>query len=110
MTLTTSALADRLRGTTFLHGLPDSYFWRLSRAVTIESYAPGDVIFGEGEDRRLFAILLEGTMSIERSAEGPTVRLGTLGAGEGVGEGLLLGDAGKHGSTGRALTAIEAAV
>jgi aspartate ammonia-lyase len=110
MTLTPSALSDRLRGTTFLHGLPDGYFWRLSRAVTIESYAAGDVIFGEGEDRRLFAILLEGTVSIERSAEGPSVRLGTLGAGEGVGEGLLLGDAGKHGSTGRALTAIEAAV
>jgi aspartate ammonia-lyase len=110
MTLTPSALSDRLRGTTFLHGLPDGYFWRLSRAVTIESYAAGEVMFGEGEDRRLFAILLEGTVSIERSAEGPSVRLGTLGAGEGVGEGLLLGDAGKHGSTGRALTAIEAAV
>jgi aspartate ammonia-lyase len=105
-----SALADRLRGTAFLHGLPDSYFWRLSRAVTLESYAAGEALFAEGDERRLFAILFDGSVAIERAAEGRAVRLATLGVGEGVGEGLLLGDAGRHGSTARALAPVEAAV
>jgi aspartate ammonia-lyase len=110
MTAPTSVLADRLRGTSFLHGLPDSYFWRLSRAVTIESYAAGDALFGEGEERRLFAILLEGSLAIEKTGEARVVRLSTLGTGEGVGEGLLLGEGGAHGSTARALERVEAAV
>ena len=110
MTPSASALADRLRGTAFLHGLPDTYFWRLSRAVSLESYAEGETIFVEGDERRLFAILLDGSVAIERSGEGRAVRLGTLAAGEGVGEGLLLGDAERHGSTARALTTVEAVV
>jgi aspartate ammonia-lyase len=110
MTPSTSALADRLRGTAFLHGLPDSYFWRLARAVTTERYAPGDRLFGEGDERRLFAILLDGAVAIERTADGRPVRLSTLGAGEGVGEGLLLGESGKHGATALVLSPVDAAV
>jgi aspartate ammonia-lyase len=110
MTPSTSALADRLRGTAFLHGLPDSYFWRLARAVTTESYAAGERLFGEGDERRLFAILLDGAVAIERTAEGRAVRLSTLGAGEGVGEGLLLGEAGRHGATALVLSPVDAAV
>ncbi len=106
----TATLADRLRGTAFLHGLPESYTWRLGRAVTLQRYAPGETLFEEGQERRIFAVLLEGTVSIEKAGEGRAVRLGTLGAGEGVGEGLLLGDTGVHGTTARALDAIEAAV
>ncbi|MGZ8469008.1 MAG: aspartate ammonia-lyase [Gemmatirosa sp.] len=110
MTSSTSALADRLRGTAFLHGLPDSYFWRLARSVTTESYAVGEHLFGEGQERRLFAILLDGAVAIERTAEGRAVRLSTLGAGEGVGEGLLLGESGKHGATALVLAPVDAAV
>jgi len=110
MTPNSSALADRLRGTAFLHGLPDSYFWRLARSVSLESYAAGDALFNEGDERRLFAILLDGAVAIERKAEGREVRLSTLGAGEAVGEGLLLGEAGNHGSTARVLSPVDAAI
>ena len=110
MTVATAALADRLRGTLFLHGLPDSYFWRLARAVSLEAYEAGETLFTEGAERRLFAILLGGSVAVEKMGEGRAVRLGTLGPGEGIGEGLLLGDTGAHGTTARALGDVDAAV
>jgi aspartate ammonia-lyase len=110
MTVATAALADRLRGTLFLHGLPDSYFWRLARAVSLEAYPVGETIFAEGSERRLFAILLEGSVAIEKVGEERAVRLGTLGPGEGIGEGLLLGDTSAHGTTARTLAEVDAAV
>lgn len=106
----TSPLAERLRATGFLAGLPDAHVWRLSKAVTVETLPAGATVWQEGDARRRFLILLDGTVAVEKTAEGRATRLTTLGAGEVVGEGLLLGDTGEHGTALRTLTPVEAAV
>ena len=105
-----AALADRLRATSFLAGLPDGHVWRLSRAMTVEEFADESALFTEGAPRRLFAVLLAGSVAVEKSAEGRAVRLTTFGPGEVLGEGLLLGDSDAHGTTARALGPVTAAV
>src|SRR5687767_15138870 len=109
-TLPPSAVADLLRATSFLNGFADTYFWRMARAVSPESFAAGQPLFSEGDPRRFFVILTEGSVAIEKAGEGGVVRLVTFGAGEAVGEGLLLGDTERHGTTARALTDVEALV
>jgi aspartate ammonia-lyase len=103
-----AAIADRLRATSFLQGFPDAYFWRLGRAFTPERFAAGAALFEEGQARRFFAVLTDGTIAVEKAGQGGSVRLVTLGAGEAVGEGLLLGDTERHGTTARALTDVQA--
>ena len=105
-----AALADRLRATPFLAGLPDSYFWRLARAFTVQPFDEEATLFAEGAPRRFMAVLLSGSVAIEKASEGRAVRLSTFGAGEAVGEGLLLGDKDAHGTTARAIAPVMAAV
>ncbi len=105
-----AALADRLRATTFLAGLPDAYFWRLARAFTVQTFDEEATLFVEGAPRQFMAVLLAGSVAVEKTAEGRAVRLSTFGAGEALGEGLLLGDKDAHGTTARALAPVTAAV
>ncbi len=108
--LSTTVVGERLRATAFLRGVPDAYFWRLSRVMTMRTFGANDLLFQEGKPRELFALILTGTVAIEKGADGGAVRLGTLGAGEAVGEGLLLGDTAQHGTSARAITPVEALV
>ena len=101
--MTTPAdIADALRSTSFLEGFTDAHLWKLARHVTPLSLHPDDTIFTEGESRERFVILISGAVSIEKSSDGRTTRLVTLGAGEAVGEGLLLDDS-AHGTTARVI-------
>ena len=105
-----AAVADRLRATTFLAGLPDAYFWRLSRAFSVQTFDEDATLFVEGAPRQFFAVLLAGSVAIEKTAEGRAIVLSTFGTGEAVGEGLLLGDTMAHGTTARAIAPVIAAV
>jgi aspartate ammonia-lyase len=105
-----SSVGEQLRATAFLQGFPDAYFWRLSRAMTPRHYAAEELLFAEGHPREMFALLVSGAVAIEKRAEGGAARLGTLGAGEAIGEGLLLGDTAQHGTTARALTDTDALI
>jgi aspartate ammonia-lyase len=107
---TPAAIAERLRATAFLQGFSDAHFWRLSRAMTLRTFAAGTPLFREGDAREFFALLLDGTTAIEKMADVGSARLVTLGGGEAVGEGLLLGDTAKHGTTARAVTEVEALI
>ncbi|MFN4772192.1 MAG: aspartate ammonia-lyase [Gemmatimonas sp.] len=89
---TPAEIADQLRATAFLDGLSDAHLWKLSRHVTPTVLDTDATIFNEGEPRQRFAVLLSGAVAIEKAADGRTIRLVTLGAGEAVGEGLLLDD------------------
>ena len=101
--MTTPAdIADALRSTSFLEGFTDAHLWKLARHVTPLSLHPDDTIFTEGASRERFVILISGAVSIEKSSDGRTTRLVTLGAGEAVGEGLLLDDS-AHGTTARVI-------
>ncbi len=99
---TPAEIADALRATSFLEDFTDAHLWKLSRLVTPLTLVPDDTVFSEGEARQRFAILISGAVAIEKSSDGRTTRLVTLGAGEAVGEGLLLDDS-AHGTTARVI-------
>jgi aspartate ammonia-lyase len=98
-----TALREQLRSLSFLEGLTDTALHQLSRLVKPAEYECDALLFTEGSERKLFAIVVSGAVAIEKQINGRPIRLATLGAGEGVGEGLLLDDS-THGTTARALT------
>ncbi len=101
--MTTPAdIADLLRATTFLDGFLDTHLWKLARHVTPLEMTPDFLLFQEGQPRERFAILVSGAVAIEKESEGKSTRLVTFGAGDAVGEGLLLDDA-PHGTTARTI-------
>jgi aspartate ammonia-lyase len=104
-----SAIREQLRAASFLNGVHESALHQLAQLVEPVSFPADALLFEEGAPRALLAILVEGSVAIEKRAEGRTQRLATLGAGQAVGEGLLLDDA-PHGTTARALVETEALV
>ncbi len=99
---TPADITEALRSTTFLDGFTEAHLWKLARHVTPHELAPDELLFEEGQPRQRFAILISGAVAIEKSSDGRSTRLVTLGAGEAVGEGLLL-DESAHGTSARAI-------
>jgi aspartate ammonia-lyase len=104
-----SAIRDQLRNTRFLDGLTDTALHQLSHLVEAKEYSGDSILFEEGSPRRFMAILVNGTVAIEKSMNGRPVRMATLGAGEAVGEGILLEDS-AHGTSARAVQKTDAYV
>jgi aspartate ammonia-lyase len=98
-----TTLREQLRTLSFLDGLTDTALHQLSRLVKPAEYECDALLFTEGSERKLLAIVVSGAVAIEKQLNGRPVRLATLGAGESVGEGLLLDDS-THGTSARALT------
>jgi aspartate ammonia-lyase len=98
-----TTIREQLRSLSFLEGLTDTALHQLSRLVKPAEYECDALLFTEGSERKLLAIVVSGAVAIEKQINGRPIRLATLGAGEGVGEGLLLDDS-THGTTARALT------
>ena len=97
---------ELLRGVAFFEGLPDTLLWHLAKAGEQRSFAVDELLFREGEARAFFAVVLDGSVAIERAdtsngQDGVPLRLATFGAGSVLAEGALL-DTGPHGSSGRA--------
>jgi aspartate ammonia-lyase len=104
-----TTIREQLRSLSFLDGLTDTALHQLSRLVKPEEYECDALLFTEGSERTLLAIVVSGAVAIEKQINGRPIRLATLGAGEGVGEGLLLDDS-THGTSARALTDTSALV
>ncbi|MDB4888301.1 MAG: aspartate ammonia-lyase [Gemmatimonadetes bacterium] len=100
---------DTLRALRFLDGLTDTAVHQLSKLVQPVDYECDALLFEEGQPRRLMALIASGAVAIEKGKNTRPVRLATLGAGEAVGEGLLLDDS-IHGTSARALTNTRAYV
>ncbi len=98
--------SDTLKKLGFFAGLPETLVWHLARAAERRELAVGDVLFEEGQPRDVLAIVLSGALAIEHDVEGRSVQITSLGAGEVIGEAILLED-GEHSSTGRALQPTE---
>ena len=98
---------DALRALRFLDGLTDTAVHQLSRLAQPTEYESDALLFEEGAPRRLMALIASGAVAIEKGKNTRPVRLATLGAGEAVGEGLLLDDS-IHGTSARALTKTKA--
>jgi aspartate ammonia-lyase len=105
----TSQISDELRNSAFLQGLPDGHIWHLARTVEPQEFEGNEVLFSEGDERSFFAVLTSGSVAIEKQLNGRPVRLATLGAGQALGEGLLLDDS-RHGTTARTLLPVRALV
>ena len=98
-----STIRDQLRALSFLEGVTDTGLHQLSHLVAPAEFACDEVLFSQGEERRIMAMVVSGAIAIEKALNGRPVRVATLGAGEAVGEGLLLDDK-AHGTSARALT------
>ena len=104
-----ASVRDQLRQAHFLENINESAMHQLSKLVESKSFETDAILFSEGAPRRFMAILASGAVAIEKNVNGNPVRLVTLGAGEAVGEGVLLDDA-PHGTSARALQRTEAFV
>ena len=104
-----ASVRDRLRQAEFLETLTDSALHQLAKLVTTTTYECDDVLFEEGAPRSFMAIITSGAIAIEKGRNGRPVRLVTLGAGQALGEGLLLDDS-PHGTSARAVQRTEAFV
>src|SRR5262245_60000513 len=102
-----ASIRDRLRQAEFLETLTDSALHQLARLVTTATYECDEVLFEEGARRSFMAIITSGAIAIEQGRNSRPVRLVTLGAGQAVGEGLLLDDS-PHGTSARAIQRTEA--
>ena len=98
---------DILRALRFLDGLTDTAVHQLSKLVESVEYECDALLFEEGQPRRLMALIATGAVAIEKGKNTRPVRLATLGAGEAVGEGLLLDDS-MHGTSARAIVKTRA--
>ena len=109
-TTATTTTRDELRTLSFLDGLTDTALHQLARLVQPVEYDVDVLLFEEGAPRNLFALIVSGAVAIEKgkTAAHP-VRLATFGAGQVVGEGLLLDDS-NHGTSARALVKTRAFV
>jgi aspartate ammonia-lyase len=104
-----ASVRDQLRQAHFLEGINEQALHQLSKLVERKTFATDAILFHEGDQRQFMAIMASGAVAIEKSVQGRPVRLVTLGAGEAVGEGVLLDDS-KHGTSARALQPTEAFV
>jgi len=102
-------VADQLKAITFLDGLTETQLWQLARCVTHQHYPANTPLFREGDKRQMFALLIAGSVAVEKSSSGAAARLATFGPGDAIGEGLLLDDS-DHGTTAVTLEASEAFV
>ncbi|MFN8666778.1 MAG: aspartate ammonia-lyase [Gemmatimonadaceae bacterium] len=97
-----SRIREQLRALPYLEGLTDTALHQLAQQVTLEEFAPDAPIFSEGEPRARMAFLISGSVMIEKHLHGRPTRLSTLGAGEAVGEGILL-DESPHGTSAKSI-------
>ncbi|HKG93843.1 MAG TPA: lyase family protein, partial [Gemmatimonadaceae bacterium] len=102
-----STIRERLRKAEFLQSVPETALHQLAQLVEPAAYECDEVLFREGEPRQFFAILTAGAVAIEKHLNGRPIRLTTLGAGEALGEGILLDDS-LHGTSARAIQRTEA--
>ena len=102
-----SSVRDQLRQAHFLEGVTETLLHQLAKLVQPKMFETDAILFQEGAPRGFMAILNAGAIAIEKNVNGRPVRLVTLGAGEAVGEGVLLDDS-AHGTSARALQQTDA--
>jgi aspartate ammonia-lyase len=97
--MTKEEIAASLSRMPFFSGAPEPMLATLAEGLEPRSHEPGTFLFREGEERRFFGLLASGIVVIEKSADGTPIRLATLGPGEAIGEGILLEENTRHGTS-----------
>jgi aspartate ammonia-lyase len=93
--------AHNLRTHPFFAGLPETLLWHLNRTAEHRTLQPDEILFREGDERDMLAVIVSGSVAIEHANAGVNVQITALGPGEVLGEGILLENE-RHGTTGRA--------
>lgn len=78
-------------------GLPRRLLGRLSTRFLEKAYAPGDMVFHEGDPGRALFVIVEGTVEITRATPRGEHVLRKLSAGDAFGELALIDDAERSG-------------
>src|SRR5262245_18267802 len=104
-----ATVRDQLRKAQFLEGVTETLLHQLAKLVQPKNFDTDAVLFTEGAPRQFMAILMSGAVDIEKTGNGRPVRRVTLGAGDAVGEGVLLDDS-VHGTSARAVQPTDAFV
>jgi CRP/FNR family transcriptional regulator, cyclic AMP receptor protein len=98
-----TALADH----PFTKAFRPDHLARLTEMAVEVRFAPGDIIFQEGDHSSLFYLIEDGNVALEVEAPGRAVRIATLYAGEVIGWSSVTGDDRKQ-FRARALEAVHA--
>ena len=80
----------------FTKGLWPDHVARLAAMASEATFAPGELIFQEGDHSSLFYLLISGNVALEVMPAGRPVRVSTLVAGEVLGWSSITGDNGKQ--------------
>src|SRR5688572_7847657 len=97
-----SSVADLLRRASLTEGLPAADLELLASRAQELALDAGELLFREGEPRRLFALVVAGAIAIEKEVSGRPERLAVFGPGEALGESVFLDDS-RHGTSARAV-------
>ncbi len=80
-----------LQRVSLFHGISRREFGRLFQALVVRPYAPGEILFHEGDIGRALFILESGRVEISRkTADGGTLQMAILNPGDYFGEMSLL--------------------
>ena len=91
-----------LSGIDFFDGVNEQLLWHLAKIGEPVEYASDSLLFETGDRRSALWVILTGNVAIESVHGDDRTRIATLGAGQVLGEGLLLAEA-DHATAGRAL-------
>jgi CRP/FNR family cyclic AMP-dependent transcriptional regulator len=80
----------------FTKGFWPDHLTRLAAMASEVNFAPGDLIFQEGDPSSLFYLLISGNVALEVLPAGRPVRVATLVAGEVLGWSSVTGETGKQ--------------
>ena len=83
--MTSENLANTLREHPFLEGFAPEHIDKLAAMASEVRFGKGELIFREGDESSFFYLLLSGTVALETSTPGRTLRIATLGRGEELG-------------------------
>jgi len=72
-----TTIREQLRTLSFLDGLTDTALHQLSRLVKPAEYECDALLFTEGSERKLLAIVVSGAVAIEKQINGRPIRLAT---------------------------------
>src|SRR5690348_11455875 len=98
---------DALAAHPFTRSLWPAHIDRLSELGSDVHFAPGELIFHEGDHSSFFYLLLSGNVALEVQSPARPVRIATLYGGEVLGWSSVTGDDGKQFQA-RALEAVDA--
>ena len=99
--------ADALAAHPFTKPFWPDHLARLSHMASEVHFAPGELIFHEGDRSSLFYLLISGSVAIEVQSPGRTVRVDTLYGGEVLGWSSVTAENSKHFQA-RALEPVDA--